>query len=65
MDGWIDPYTEAAFSAAIEPSIDLTLTTGFFLGHGLRTACARAYRIRLGADHGVHLRGYLSALALR
>ena len=25
MDGWIDPATEAAFSAAIEPSIDLTL----------------------------------------
>ena len=25
---------------------------------------ARAYRIRLGADHGVDLRGYLSALAL-
>ena len=34
-------------------------------GHGLRTACARAYRIRLGADHGVHLHVYLSALALR
>ena len=25
MDGWIDPATEAVFSAAIEPSIDLTL----------------------------------------
>ena len=25
MDEWIDPATEAAFSAAIEPSIDLTL----------------------------------------
>ena len=25
MDGWIDPATEAAFSAMIEPSIDLTL----------------------------------------
>ena len=25
MDRWIDPSTEAAFSAAIEPSIDLTL----------------------------------------
>ena len=25
MDGWIDPATEAAFSAAIEPNIDLTL----------------------------------------
>ena len=25
MDGWIDSATEAAFSAAIEPSIDLTL----------------------------------------
>ena len=25
MDGWIDPAMEAAFSAAIEPNIDLTL----------------------------------------
>ena len=25
MDGWIDPATEAAFSAVIKPSIDLTL----------------------------------------
>ena len=25
MDGWIDPATEAASSAAIEPNIDLTL----------------------------------------
>ena len=25
MDGWIDPATEAVSSAAIEPSIDLTL----------------------------------------
>ena len=25
MDSWIDPATEAAFSSAIEPSIDLTL----------------------------------------
>ena len=25
MDGWIEPATEAAFSAAIEPNIDLTL----------------------------------------
>ena len=31
MDGWIDPATEAAFSAAIESSIDLTL-------HGSRDA---------------------------
>ena len=31
MDGWIDPATEAAFSPAIEPSIDLTL-------HGSRDA---------------------------
>ena len=31
MDGWIDPATEAAFSAAIEPNIDLTL-------HGSRDA---------------------------
>ena len=25
MDGWMDPATEAVFSAAIEPNIDLTL----------------------------------------
>ena len=25
MDGWIDPATEAAFSVAIKPSINLTL----------------------------------------
>ena len=25
MDGWIDPATEAVFSVAIEPGIDLTL----------------------------------------
>ena len=25
MDGWIDPATEAAFSAAVESTIDLTL----------------------------------------
>ena len=25
MDGWIDPAMEAAFSLAIDPSIDLTL----------------------------------------
>ena len=31
MDGWIDPATEAIFSAAIEPNIDLTL-------HGSREA---------------------------
>ena len=31
MDGWIDPATEAVFSAAIEPRIDLTL-------HGSRDA---------------------------
>ena len=31
MDGWIDPATEAVFSAAIEPNIDLTL-------HGSRDA---------------------------
>ena len=31
MDGWIDPATEAVLSAAIEPSIDLTL-------HGSRDA---------------------------
>ena len=30
-DGWMDPATEAVFSAAIEPSIDLTL-------HGSRNA---------------------------
>ncbi len=31
MDGWIDPATEAVFSAAIEPRIDITL-------HGSRDA---------------------------
>ena len=31
MDGWIDPATEAVFSAAIKPNIDLTL-------HGSRDA---------------------------
>ena len=25
MDGWIEPATEAVFSAVIEPNIDLTL----------------------------------------
>ena len=66
MDGWKDPATEAALSLVIEPSIDLTL-------HESRDAklsdsspaCARVYRIQLGADPGVHLRGYLSTLALR
>ena len=67
----MDPATEATHSAAIEPNTDFTSyetpccrTVGFVPGHGLRAACIRAYRIRLGTDHGVYLRGYLSARLL-
>ena len=50
-DGWMDPATEAAHAAAIEPNTDFTSyetlfrTLGFVPGHGLRTACIRAYQI--------------------
>ena len=68
-DGGIDPAMEVALSVAMETDTDFTPyeshTTGFVSGHGLRAACIRAYRIRLGADHRVHLRGYLSALAFQ
>ena len=61
VSGGIDPAMEAALLVAMESDTDFT--TGFVSGHGLRAACVHAYRIRLGADHGVHLRRYLSALA--
>ena len=45
-DGWMDPATEAAHSAAIEPNTDLChRTLGLVFGHRLGTVCIRSYRI--------------------
>ena len=68
-DGGIDPTMEAALSVAIEPDTDFTPYKSRVAepldsspANWLLAACNRTYRTRLGADHGVHLRGYLSAL---
>ena len=51
-DGWMDPATEAAHPAAIEPNTDFTSyetcvagSLDSSPGNGLRTACVRAYQI--------------------
>ena len=44
-DGWIDPATEVVHSTAIEPNADFISYETCVAGHGLRTACVRAYRI--------------------
>ena len=70
MDGWMDPAMEALPSAAIESNIDLTLHESRVVklsDPSLATdseLLARSKQIRLGADHGVYLREYFSALAL-
>ena len=50
-DGWMDPATEAAHSAAIEPNTDFTSYETCVVGHldsspaRFQTACVCAYRI--------------------
>ena len=68
--GRLDPAAEAAASMAIEPNTNLILREARDSpspesppdSWTIRTP---ANRIRLGVDHGIHRRGYLSALTLR